>query len=237
MGEGSLVILGAPRVGSNWLMLALRVHPAVAMYGDILKTDFYMGDKGAPRVCADLGMTMSEAASMHRSDPIVIVDALSERARTMGQRFGCKIFYTHEHGVNILRLGYFRDAVILHLFREKILDAFTSLKLARATGKWMYESYGDVRLDFDVDEYRVFRSKLRSDFAHWRAWLATNHPPERLMEIAYSRIGTDHLLDDVVALLGIDALTLPLLVKQARRPVEKYWRQGLVRHFAEDKLF
>ena len=237
MGERSLVILGAPRVGSNWLMHALRVHPAVAMYGEILKTDFYARDKGATRVCADLSMTMPEAASMHRSDPIVIVDALRKRARSMGQQFGCKIFYSHKSGANLVRLGYFRDAVILHLFREKTLDAFTSLKLARATGKWMYESYGDVRLDFDVDEYMVFRTKLRSDFADWRDWLATNHPPERQMEIGYSRIGTDELLDDVVALLEIDALAPPPLSKQARGPAEGYWRQGLVRHYAKDTLF
>lgn len=125
MDEADLVILGAPRVGSNWLMRALRDHPAVAMYGEVLKHDFYAADKGATRVCADLGMTMPEAASKHRSDPIAILDALRNRARSMGQRFGCKIFYKHESGVDLLRSGYFRDVVILHLFREKILDAFT----------------------------------------------------------------------------------------------------------------
>lgn len=83
-----------------------------------------------------------------------------------------------------------------------------------------------------------FRTSLRSDFAEWREiWLATSHPPGRLMEIAYSRIGTDQLLDDVVALLGIDGLAPPPISKQARKPAEDYWRQGLAREFAADELF
>jgi LPS sulfotransferase NodH len=189
------------------------------------------------RVCADLGMTMLEVASKHRNNPTLIIDALRMRAQSMQKLFGCKIFYTHVPGVNLLRSGYFRNAVILHLYREKVLDAFTSLKLARATGKWMFESYGDVRLDFDVDEYMIFRTSLRSAFADWRTWLATNHPPGRLMEIAYSRIGTEQLLDDVGAMLGIGGLVPPLVFKQARKPAEEYWRKGLAHDFAADELF
>lgn len=236
MNHADLIILGTARVGSNWLMRALQEHPEVAMYGEVLKNDFYTRDKGATRVCADVNMKMSEAVSKHQSDPILIVDVLRKRARSKGQRFGCKIFYTHVFGVELLRSGYFRDAVILHMYRENILDAFTSLKLARTTGKWMYEPYGDVRLDFDVEEYMTFRTRLRSDFAAWRAWLATNHPEERLMEIAYSKIGTDQLLSDVGDLLEIGGLALPSIAKQARKPAEEYWIQDWARDFAADEL-
>lgn len=234
----SVVVLASPRTGSNWLIQVLQSNPDAAVYGELCKADFYSADKGAARVCKELNLTPEAAQEHHTTDTPFIVTSLAARAKSLNKLFGFKIFYSHTRGLPVLKDGLLGNKVgLIHLYRNNIFDSFTSLKLARGTGVWLNGTYGDVKLEFDEQEYLKYRDIQRAEFKEWQTWISSSNSLAESIDVEYSEIGSDALLDRIAAFVGLpEQPPQPSMQKQAERKSLDYWASEAIKAFAEDKL-
>jgi len=142
------VILTRCRTGSNLLLRCLNQNPGVHCAGELLspKGDPYSKQEGFP--------------------------FLGRAAAT-----GFKLFYCHNRYPGIVeQLEMDSELYIVHLRRERILEAVLSRHLAHQTDKWTDRPYGDVKLTLDIkdviccfkknlERWRTARSRFNTQ--HW----------------------------------------------------------------------
>ncbi len=149
-----IVVLGAPRSGSNLLCSILRDLPDNVGFFEILGKDRIEGLQWHPAVEARVadrlavpGATADSAALLaaRDRDPVAFFDALSRGAQETGARsITCKIF---DHQISIPHL----DALlrrpnlrVIFLSRRRI-DRYISAEKARISGKYLQDNTTETR--------------------------------------------------------------------------------------------
>ena len=151
-----LVIFGARRTGSSFLVRTLRAHPQVLMHGELYHvTNIHdPADGWAPGV--HVTPPSQRVFDHRRMNPLPMLQHVQCRAG--GRRVvGLKVFRDHLRPENWPVLTQWCDVCVI-LRRRDTLAQYRSLIVARRTGNW--KAHSDARN----------ASVARSD-ANYRAWL------------------------------------------------------------------
>jgi len=208
------------------------------MYGEIGKGDFFENDAGSKKFSADLGIDHETLRAAYRSAPWDLVTKLRGKCRGQGKIFGCKVFYCHvDANPWISDFLLAPETRVIHLYRNRVFDTFTSLMLARTTGIWHSSQYPDVKLKFDEAAYQEYRESVRTNFRRWSRLLASEKTPEEVLEIEYSAIGSGVAVELIAPFLGFEDLGFPSLEKQSKHDAISYWDESdNVGEFTNDRV-
>jgi LPS sulfotransferase NodH len=224
MSYRNIALVSTARTGSNWLIRLLNSSRHTNVYGEIGKQDFLKNDSGMVRIANDLNIDTRTLTEMGGALPANLVQELREKSRSEQKVFGCKIFYYHIED-NPWMDAFLRSdqTKVIHLFRNSIFDTYTSLMLARKSGKWHGSQYPELHLRFDSSDYLKFRHSVMDNYNRWSAYLASSKKPEDLVTVEYSMIGKDRLLDILNQFLSVEDLKTPALRKQSTKNPVNYW--------------
>ncbi|MBQ1202265.1 MAG: nodulation protein NodH [Loktanella sp.] len=137
------IVLADMRTGSNFLEANLNALDGVTCFGEAFNPAFV----GYPKVELPFGITIDQ----REAQPALLLDAIKGAAGMGGFRF----FHDHDPRVLALCLADPRCAKII--LTRNPLDAYVSLKIARATGQWKLTNATHAkkhRISFDGAEFR-----------------------------------------------------------------------------------
>jgi LPS sulfotransferase NodH len=215
------LILGHPRSGSTLLLNALREHAGLRVYGEIFQTE-EEERRNAFGGLAEMYETGTDGASYlanvifrTRDDPEILA-------------VGFKLFYlqaAEPHARSAWRYLLERtDVRIIHLTRDRAVDAFVSLCEAEQTGRWHVEldetASPGAPIRLDPERCLAFLDSVYS----YREWVRRAFHAHEVFELSYERLDATFsaALFDVQTFLGVPPEPLPaLLRKQGVRPLEE----------------
>jgi hypothetical protein len=208
------------------------------MFGEIAKHDYLYNDKGAAALADQLGTNLEALRATGGAVPLEQVQELKKRCGADGRVFGFKAFYYHVDASPWLpEFALDSNTRVIHLYRDRPFETFTSRKLAQATGSWLNAEYPEARLEFSESEYLQFRDQARSQYQEWRRLLWLGKPTSAFIEMEYSSIGSRDALDAAAEFLRLDDLKLPKMKKQRTRPVTEYWADpNVIAPWLHDRL-
>ena len=155
----SFLVLSSGRSGSTLLIQYLRAHPSISCS---------LAEPLNPESISSHGITDANTNSS------TIVNYLMAQLLSWRRYTGCKIFCEQ---LEFLRLSLvdlltsLRDPPVIVLYRENMLDTYTSLQLAFKTDVWFSqeESRSCTSVDIDFDDYVHFAETERQ---RWKDTLA-----------------------------------------------------------------
>ncbi|MBQ2261534.1 MAG: sulfotransferase family 2 domain-containing protein [Loktanella sp.] len=144
------VVLADMRTGSNFLEANLNALEGVTCYGEAFNPAFV----GYPKVDPPFGISLET----RENDPAQLISAIKNAPGLGGFRF----FHDHDPRVLDICLPDPRCAKII--LTRNPLDAYVSLKIARATGQWKLTNATHAKTQqiiFDADEFGVHLKKTQ----------------------------------------------------------------------------
>ena len=187
------IILTRCRTGSNLLLRCLNQNPEVHCEGELLspKGDCYSKTEG--------------------------FQFLGGARAT-----GFKLFYCHNRHPGIVRqLEMDRELRIVHLRRQKILEAVLSRHLAHETDKWTDRPYGNIKLRLDPkDLLCCFKKNLE----RWRT-AKTRFKTNYWFDVTYEDLipDTQGVCDGIFGFLGAGPWEVhKTMQKQAKKEPKDY---------------
>ena len=144
------IALADMRTGSNFLEANLNALDGVTCYGEAFNPAFV----GYPKVDPAFGITLED----REHDPARLINAIKNAPGLGGFRF----FHDHDPRVLDICLPDPRCAKII--LTRNPLDAYVSLKIARATGQWKLTNATHAKtqqITFDADEFGVHLKKMQ----------------------------------------------------------------------------
>jgi LPS sulfotransferase NodH len=214
------VVVAHPRSGSTLLQEALRQHPDIQMFGELLHDNV----EARKRDLGDRGIYYRGGSSAAQFlERVVFGEDEAGSARAVG----FKLFYGHARMDDAAReawqlLTTRKDIYIVHMVRRNLLDSFVSLKVAIRTNEWacLIEA---ARKPSDVEPFAVAARECRSFFDNVtrdRRMTREVFMRPRYMEVTYDALASGYLdrVNSVVAFLGLSPFRpCHKLVKQATK--------------------
>lgn len=234
-----IIVLSSARSGSNWLIRLIQSSASTQIFGEIGKADYFENDRNAKQFARYLGVDTQDPELRHPGARLPYVLKALECSKRVGKIFGFKAFYYHvQQSPWIQELIFSPQSRVIHLYRDRVFDTFTSLSLARHTSIWHTKSYpDDILLDFDEPAYLRFRGEIQRRYRRWNQDLRERKRDTEVLEIEYSDIGADSALEAVSEFIDVTDIRKPRMKKQRRRNSYEYWRQGYaVKPYLEDRL-
>lgn len=150
------IVFATARSGSSFLTTSLRSHPDILCHGEVMHPRLF-----ARHVRGSVG-DMLEPEQIN-SDPVAFANTILSVSDN-NKAVGFKIFPTHAPQSHDELLG---DETIrkIILKRHNLLAAFSSLRLARATGRWNAKKEGvapKATVPFIHDEFETYRQRVES---------------------------------------------------------------------------
>lgn len=168
-----IVIIAAPRSGTNFFCECLGALPEVAGFYELFNREgaFGIGGRILPVLCDRFGLTGIESAKdprlvkVFRETPLEALDALASVAREHGKSaMSYKIF---PRQLSMDTVGQILDDDRRHplfLVRRR-LDVYISLEKARHSGSWTRSSTVDVRPEVQVEDFLRWAAKTDKWYA------------------------------------------------------------------------
>lgn len=225
------IVLAYPRTGSSLVCLALKAHPAIAMYNELFHPveDFRKNEAlSSERNAFPLADYYHEGA-----DPVTFLEGqLYSRALPPEKKMiGFKLFQQHLRGEAQARLWKWlaeaRDIRIVHLYRQRLLEEYVSLEVAKVTHQWGIEVASGAqaveapRVTIDVERFKTYADEILG----YREGVPATFKDHPLLTIEYHadvQERFDATIQRIEEFLGIDLLPLPQMQqKQARLPVSE----------------
>lgn len=140
--EKYIVLLSTARSGSNWIAGLLRSSKKTRVYGELAKRGYLTQDRGAAWFLRDIGKSLDQVDSASGAVPRSFVEQAIAKCRQDDKVFGCKIFYSHEGPSPwIPEFVMSPSSMVIHLYRDRVFDTYTSLALAERTRAWQRIAY------------------------------------------------------------------------------------------------
>jgi LPS sulfotransferase NodH len=203
------VIASFSRTGSTWLTLLLRSHPAILCHGEVFNL---AGIKYDQRYLEHSMAAKEWTMDARDRDPAGFLAALF--SDDLGhQAVGIKLLDWH-HPELIAQLARDQDVHKVIVRRRNRVRAFLSHTRAKATCRWVNDSYDGMRVHIDPDELLAYVRRYDAFYEGMRT-MARGTP---IREVLY-----EDLLEDpqsargVVAFLGVEPCDLPLHSKLPRQ--------------------
>lgn len=184
------VVFAEMRTGSNALEEAINQVPGLVCHGEAFNPVF-VGHQGG-----DSLLGIDRAA--READPQALLTAMREDAERLA---GFRFFHDHDPRVLHAVLPDPRCAKVI-LTRDP-LEAYVSLKIARATGQWTLTDAADrkvAKARFDAAEFAEMRER-HAVFRH-RVRRALKVSGQTPFEIDYAEIGDVDVINGLAAFLG-----------------------------------
>lgn len=173
----SFLVLSSGRSGSTLLIQYLRCHPSITCS---------LAEPLNPENLSSNGITGTNKNSS------TIINYLMAKLLSWRRYTGCKIFceQLELYGVSLADLlAALRDPPVIVLYRESMLDTYTSLQLAFKTDVWFSqdESGSCTSVDIDFDEYVDFAVTERQ---RWKDTLTafTKRSKNRVCVLSYEEL-------------------------------------------------
>jgi len=225
------IVLAYPRTGSSLIALGLKTHPQVAMYSELFHPveEFRKNEAMSPQ------RTDFPLADYYRegADPGEFLERHVYRREFPPERkaVGFKLFQQHLRGAPQARLWAWlagaRDIRIIHLYRQRLLEQYLSLEVAKVTHQWGLEvGSGErpaeaPRIVIDAEGFR----KYADENVAMREQVPVTFREHPLLTIEYHADVQERYeatVQRIEEFLGLDRKPLPQLQeKQARRPVRE----------------
>jgi LPS sulfotransferase NodH len=216
------VVLCHPRSGSNMLIHALRQHPSVRAYGEIFQ-DEIDARRTAYRGHFEVYLPEMDGADFLRK---IYCECYFDEILSVG----FKLFYEQaRHGRARTAWDYLRhrkEIRVLHLTRERSLDAYVSLCEAKATDRWVLET-GEKRPDdmppvvLDVDACLAFLNESYT-YSAWVRSAFADHPFLDLQYDADLCASFPQTIKKVQEFLEVPVIDLPQRTqKQGTHPLKE----------------
>ena len=185
------VVFAEMRTGSNALEEAIAQVPGLTCHGEAFNPVF-VGHQGQDAL---LGIDVAA----RDADPRALLRAMRAEAGLAGFRF------FHDHDPRVLEAVLPDPRCAKIILTRDALEAYVSLKIARATGQWRLTDAADrkvAKARFDAAEFAemrerhaVFRQRVR------HALKISGQAP---FEIDYAEIGDVDVINGLAAFLGVE---------------------------------
>jgi len=185
------VVFAEMRTGSNALEEAINQVPGLLCHGEAFNPVF-VGHQGQESL---LGIDLAA----READPLALLGAMRADSRGLA---GFRFFHDHDPRVLEAVLPDPRCAKVI-LTRDP-LEAYVSLKIARATGQWKLTDAADrkvAKARFDAAEFAEMRER-HAGFRH-RVRHALKVGGQAPFEIEYPEIGDVEVINGLATFLGV----------------------------------
>jgi LPS sulfotransferase NodH len=188
------VIVGMPRVGSNFIVGMLNRHPDILCHYELANPSSVIGPMAASYVLTQ---------NFRDSDPMGFVSAAFEVGSSK-KAVGFKIF---GGDVSVICEYVLKESQIKKILisRPNILAAFSSQKIAIETGIWGARTKDDlssITVAFDISEFEHYRTYAEGFFNGVRKELAQTGQDH--LEIFYDFLHSSDQKSSIYSFLGVD---------------------------------
>jgi len=188
------VLIGMPRVGSNFVVGMLNRHPDILCHYELANPSSVIGPMAAASVLTQ---------EFRERDPVGFVQAAFDSGRAK-KAVGFKIFGGDVSAIcqYVLDEQEIRKLVIT---RPNLLAAFSSQKIALKTGVWGARSKDDLhspKIPFDRVEFEHYRSYAEHFFEGVRKKLLLSG--QNYLEIFYDRLHDSEQKKSIFSFLKVD---------------------------------
>ena len=210
------LIVTTARSGSNQLVDYINQTDTALCLGEIFKESYWQLPDDNQALIGGCFGGVALAERELEIDPVAYWDRI---VRVLGthRALGAKLFYEHRVGSALWDELFERGTLIIHLWRNPILESFLSLVRAELTNEWVIRDAGAAARPppvwFDASRYRAYREFTRERFeAIRRRQGAAGHYVEVEYGMMRRKAELAHLLD---ALFSARGNYVETLVKQA----------------------
>ena len=212
----SFIILSSGRSGSTMLVQLLNCHPAILCHSELLNRDDlkWYGLIREGRLCVSshrlIKYTMAQLVPWKPWLPYTGFKLFNEQIKF------CRLSFTN-------LLNALHDPPVIVLYRENLLETYTSLEIAFQTGEWYSETkMNQVSVEIDWEKFQEYAVTERE---RWRNSMQVLSTHQKVVFISYSELTDrkEERMRKIFTFLNVDSSveTFAVSVKQNALPLDK----------------